>query len=313
MAAGSLPLCSLYEYCFDAAAGCWRSWKSQVRRGHRGQPFLFSLCWFDRCQPCICTVTVAVCYPTPFKFTRGRVLLIDHFRSQVGPYCPPPDGAFSKILVPTADIVRSTWLLKTVAGGGRPCLFVGDSGTAKSVTIAAFLAALDGARWTSAGLGFSSRTSSMDVQRAIEDCVEKRTKVGRVRVSAIKAVLWPPDLEEGRQPGEAEWLQTGERTSILQVTNTNKHALLKIHQDTFGPPLGKRLVLFIDDLNMPRLDAYGTQQPVALLRQVVERRGMYDRGKELGWKNLKDVQVGGCVLVCVCGVFVCVCRLGRVM
>jgi hypothetical protein len=48
----------------------------------------------------------------------------------------------------------------------------------------------------------------------------------------------------------------------------------------------------VDDLNMPRLDAYGTQQPIALLRQVVERRGMYDRGKELSWKNLKDVQVG---------------------
>jgi len=52
-------------------------------------------------------------------------------------------------------------------------------------------------------------------------------------------------------------------------------------------------VLFIDDLNMPRVDQYGTQQPIALLRQVVERRGMYDRGKELGWKSLKDVQVLG--------------------
>jgi dynein heavy chain len=26
--------------------------------------------------------------------------------SQVGPYVPPPDGAFAKILVPTVDIVR---------------------------------------------------------------------------------------------------------------------------------------------------------------------------------------------------------------
>jgi dynein heavy chain len=44
---------------------------------------------------------------------------------------------------------------------------------------------------------------------------------------------------------------------------------------------------------MPRVDVYGTQQPIALLRQVVERRGMYDRGRELGWRNLKDVQVLG--------------------
>jgi hypothetical protein len=76
---------------------------------------------------------------------------------------------------------RSTWLLKTIAGAGRPCLFVGDSGTAKSVTVAAFLAGLDAAAFTSCALGFSSRTSSADVQRAIEDCVEKRTKAsGRV-------------------------------------------------------------------------------------------------------------------------------------
>jgi len=31
-------------------------------------------------------------------------------------------------------------------------------------------------------------------------------------------------------------------------------------QDTYGPPMGKRLVIFLDDLNMPRLDQYGTQQ-----------------------------------------------------
>lgn len=72
---------------------------------------------------------------------------------------------------------RSTWLLKTVAGAGRPCLLVGDSGTAKSVTVSAFLAAMDQGAFTSRTLGFSSRTSSMDVQRAVEDCVEKRTKV----------------------------------------------------------------------------------------------------------------------------------------
>lgn len=46
-------------------------------------------------------------------------------------------------------------------------------------------------------MNFSSRTSSMDVQRNLESVVEKRTK------------------------------------------------------DTFGPPLGKKMLLFIDDMNMP--------------------------------------------------------------
>lgn len=62
-------------------------------------------------------------------------------------------------------------------------------------------------------------------------------------------------------------------------------------QDTYGPPMGKRLLMFVDDLNMPRVDTYGTQQPIALLKMFIERKGFYDRGKELTWKNMKDVQM----------------------
>lgn len=51
-------------------------------------------------------------------------------------------------------------------------------------------------------LNFSSRTSSLDVQKTIEASVEKRTK------------------------------------------------------DTFGPPIGKRIACFIDDMNMPQVDEY---------------------------------------------------------
>lgn len=72
---------------------------------------------------------------------------------------------------------RTTWLLNTVAGAGKPCLLVGESGTAKTVTLSRWLASLDPSATAMLGLNFSSRTSSLDVQRAIEDCVEKRTKV----------------------------------------------------------------------------------------------------------------------------------------
>ena len=54
-------------------------------------------------------------------------------------------------------------------------------------------------------------------------------------------------------------------------------------KDTYGPATGKRLILFFDDLNMPRVDLYGTQQPIALLKTLIERQGLYDRGKELNW------------------------------
>lgn len=42
---------------------------------------------------------------------------------------------------------------------------------------------------------------------------------------------------------------------------------------------------------VPRVDKYGTQQPISLLKLFIDRKGLYDRGKDLSWKNMKDVQV----------------------
>ena len=38
-----------------------------------------------------------------------------------------------------------------------------------------------------------------------------------------------------------------------------------------------------------QVDTYGTQQPIALLKLLLERGGVYDRGKDLNWKNMKDI------------------------
>ena len=43
-------------------------------------------------------------------------------------------------------------------------------------------------------------------------------------------------------------------------------------KDTYGPPMGKRLLVFLDDLNMPKVDSYGTQQPIALLKLLIDRK-----------------------------------------
>lgn len=157
------------------------------------------------------------------------------WRALVPQYIPPPDGKFSKILVPTVDTVRTTYLVDTLAAAGKPVLLVGESGTAKSVTVAQYLGGLDPTTNIPLGINFSFRTASVDVQRAIEDATEKRTK------------------------------------------------------DTYGPPMGKRLLMFLDDVNMPRVDTYGTQQPIALLKLFLGQGGIYDRGIELSWKKYKDV------------------------
>jgi len=81
-------------------------------------------------------------------------------------------------------------------------LLVGDTGTSKTATVSNFLQNLDKDTHILLNINFSSRTSSLDVQRNLEANVEKRTK------------------------------------------------------EVYGPPSGKRLILFLDDMNMPQARFY---------------------------------------------------------
>ncbi|XP_021113284.1 dynein heavy chain 10, axonemal isoform X1 [Heterocephalus glaber] len=142
---------------------------------------------------------------------------------------------FINILVHTVDTTRTTWILEQMVKIKQPVIFVGESGTSKTVTTQNFLKNLNRDTNIVLMVNFSSRTTSMDIQRNLEANVEKRTK------------------------------------------------------DTYGPPMGKRLLVFMDDMNMPKVDEYGTQQPIAFLRLLLERGCLYDRGKELNRKSIRDL------------------------
>ena len=62
---------------------------------------------------------------------------------------------------------------------------------------------------------------------------------------------------------------------------------------SFGPPTGRRLIVFIDDMNMPKVDTYGTQQPIALLHFLMSKQALYDRDKDLNVKYIRDLKFIG--------------------
>uniref|UniRef100_A0A287AF97 Dynein axonemal heavy chain 10 n=1 Tax=Sus scrofa TaxID=9823 RepID=A0A287AF97_PIG len=150
-------------------------------------------------------------------------------------YVHSHERKFTDILVHTVDTTRTTWTLEQMVKIRQPVLLVGESGTSKTATTQNFLKNLNEETNIVLMVNFSSRTTSMDIQRNLEANVEKRTK------------------------------------------------------DTYGPPMGKRLLVFMDDMNMPKVDEYGTQQPIALLKLLLEKGCLYDRGKELNCKSIRDL------------------------
>ncbi|KAM8851125.1 dynein beta chain, ciliary [Spinachia spinachia] len=62
----------------------------------------------------------------------------------------------------------------------------------------------------------------------------------------------------------------------------------------FAPPTAKRLIYFIDDLNMPEVDVYGTVQPHTLIRQHLDYSHWYDR-QRLTLKEIHNCQYITCM------------------
>ncbi|XP_078791125.1 dynein axonemal heavy chain 10 isoform X3 [Oryzias latipes] len=155
--------------------------------------------------------------------------------SLVPEYIHNPAMKFADILVPTVDTTRTHWILEQMVKIKRPVLLVGECGTSKTAIIQNLLKNTSTDSSISLTINFSSKTTSLDLQRNLEANIEKRTK------------------------------------------------------DTYGPPIGKKLLVFFDDINMPKVDDFGTQQPVALLRLLLDQGGLYDRKQKLSFKTIKDL------------------------
>jgi dynein heavy chain len=79
------------------------------------------------------------------------------------------------------------------------------------------------------------------------------------------------------------------KTTTKNLMDAFEGKLESRRRDLLGPKPGRKMIFFVDDVNMPQLDAGKAQPPVELLRQVLDHGGFYDT-KKLFFKKVADTR-----------------------
>ena len=128
------------------------------------------------------------------------------WRDLVEPPYLSESTAFSEIVIHTSDVAKYSFLLNLAIQIHKPLLFVGETGTGKTVISKTYLARLDEKKFDVLQVAFSAQTRAAQLQRQVDSRLDRRRKGvygpsnGRSLVVFIDDFNMPQRQQYGAQP-----------------------------------------------------------------------------------------------------------------